>query len=239
MRVVVGAGEVGSAVGAVLSDKYDVEYVDIATTGAGFDAAGGERRVDSLHIAFPWSEHFVREVRGYVATFMPHLVVVHSTVPVGTCDPNGWCHAPIRGRHPRLEQGVRESPMVIGGARSEEASIIFSRCGVRVGFEKRAANTEAAKLWELAQLGIQVRVMKQVREYCERNGLDFDVVYTRFAQDYNEAYGLIDPKFVRPVLDFEPGPLGGHCVAQNAPLLGDSFVDELLGPISPIAGAGK
>lgn len=239
MRVVIGAGEVGSAVGAVLEDQYRVVYVDVDTPQEQVAATLRGHRLPSMHVAIPWSEHFVEEVRAYERLLRPELTVVHSTVPVGTCGPNGWCHAPVRGRHPHLEEGVRESPMVIGGQHAEQVAIALAKCGVKASFEDDPANTEAGKLWELAQLGIQVRVMQEIHDYCQQNDLDFHVVYTRFAQDYNEAYRQIDAKFVRPVLDYQPGPLGGHCVAQNSPLLGNPLVDTMLLPISPQPEAAR
>src|SRR5690606_40778498 len=54
--------------------------------------------------ALPIFEH----VQRYAAEHGAELVVVHSTVPVGTCDANGWVHSPVRGRHPNLVGGLRK-----------------------------------------------------------------------------------------------------------------------------------
>src|SRR5690606_37553242 len=131
----------------------------------------------------------------YAAT----LVVVHSTVPVGTCDRLGAVHSPVRGRHPHLAEGVRRFVKHFAGERAAEAAAIFERCSVPVAVHgRRAAATEAGKLWELAQYGLQVVIEKQIHEWCEREGVDFDVVYTRFAQTYNDGYDTLgEPQFIR------------------------------------------
>lgn len=227
MRVVIGAGQIGTAVARVLRRRDTTRIFDEGSVVWDIEP-------DTMHVAIPWSDDFESIVENYQFLIRPKRVVVHSTVPVGTCDAHGWAHAPIRGRHPNLEEGILASPMIVGGADAKHVAHFFKRCGVNAKSVQFARDTEAGKLWELAQLGMQVRVMREIHDYCEVNGLDFDVVYTRFAQDYNVAYQLLhEPKFVRPVLDYEPGPLGGHCVAQNSPLLGSGFVDEMLSTLMP------
>lgn len=84
----------------------------------------------------------------------------------------------------------------------------------------RAVETEAGKLWELVQYGLQVRVCQAIHEWCMARGLDPDVVYRQFAEEYNAGYATLGyRRFVRPVLDYVPGPIGGHCVARNAPMI--------------------
>ena len=232
MHVVIGAGQVGSAIAAVLGDKHPVTVVDI-------DPVELSTPVDVMHVSIRHSPQFEAIVDEYVAKYRPRVVVIHSTVPVGTCDRRGWVHAPIRGRHPNLELGVREFTLHIGGidaVATRAVAAAFERCGVDTFVHLKAADTEAGKLWELAQLGIQVRVMREIYDYCRERGLAFDVVYTAFAQSYNAGYARLEPQFVRPVLEYQPGPLGGHCVAQNSPMLESGFVDDLLDPISPRGG---
>lgn len=210
-HLVVGAGEVGTAVAAVLSRAHpttlrDVEPVDV--------------EADVLDVCIPWSEEFVDEVRRYAVLHRARLVVVHSTVPVGVCDAQGWVHSPIRGRHPDLEEGVATFVKHFGGPGAEEASLDWKDCGVPTAVHPRAADTEAGKLWELVQFGLQVRVEKAIHAWCAEQGLDPEVVYTAFAHTYNAGYEQLDhDHFVRPVLKHMPGPIGGHCVLPMAHLL--------------------
>src|SRR5690625_7627662 len=93
------------------------------------------------------------------------MVVVHSTVPVGTCDREGWVHSPIRGRHPDLEEGVARFTKHFGGHRSAEAASEWKRIGVDVESHPRAAAPEAGKLWELGEYGGQMRVEPAIQAW--------------------------------------------------------------------------
>lgn len=217
-HLVVGAGEVGSAIHAVL-DGSDIR--DIAPSGG---------QAEVLHVCIPWSDDFVEIVEGYEAEHATGLVVVHSTVPVGTCDPQRWVHSPVRGRHPDLEPAVRGFVKHFGGGRADEAAAAFAAAGVPTALHPRAADTEAGKLWELIQYGVQIRVEKQIHAWCEEHGLDFDVVYRQMAETYNAGWvHLGHPEFVRPVLEHVSGPIGGHCVTQNAGLIAHPLADLVTG----------
>lgn len=210
-QLVVGAGEVGTAVRAVLSRGHEVAIRDVEPV---------EVAAETLHVCFPWSASFVDSVRRYEQQHGAGLVVVHSTVPVGTCDPQGWVHSPVRGRHPQLAEGLMAFVKHFGGPRADEAAKVFEAVGVATDVHPRAAETEAGKLWELVQFGLQVTVEKQIHAWCTDRGLDFDVVYRQFGTTYNDGYNTLgNPEFVRPVLDHMPGPIGGHCVRQCAALL--------------------
>src|SRR5690606_41264469 len=98
-HLVIGAGEVGTALHTVLNTRDVCEIRDVDPI---------DYRADVIHIAFPWSDAFVEHVQRYAAEHGAELVVVHSTVPVGTCDANGWVHSPVRGRHTNLVGGLRK-----------------------------------------------------------------------------------------------------------------------------------
>lgn len=212
-QLVVGAGEVGAALAKVLFDAGDVAVRDLAPSGL-------DGPFDVLHICFPWSPWFAAQVAGYQSEHGAGLVIVHSTVPVGTCDPRGWVHSPVRGRHPHLVDGLRTFVKHAGGTRAAEAAKLFVAAGMTVAEHPRAAETEAGKLWELTQLGLQVKICQAIHDWCAEHGLDADVVYDDFADTYNAGYAeLGEGQFVRPVLEHIPGPIGGHCVRPNAALL--------------------
>ena len=210
-HVVIGAGEVGTAVAAVLARAHQVTLRDIEPVTA---------KADVLDICIPWSERFVEYVHDYVKQHKPSLVVVHSTVPTGTCDEHGWVHSPIRGRHPHLEEGVSTFVKHFGGVRAAEAAKSWALAGVTTAEHDRARDTEAGKLWELAQYGVQIQVEKAIHEWCEAHDVDFDVAYTAMAHSYNDGFqALGESRFTRPVLEHVPGPIGGHCVLQNSHLI--------------------
>jgi hypothetical protein len=221
-HLIVGAGEVGTAVHAVLSCAHDTLIRDLDPVDVG--------TVDVLHICFPWSQEFAGQVKEYVAEYRADLVVVHSTVPPGTCDPHAWVHSPIRGRHPRLAESLFAFVKHFGGARAQAAAADFHAAGVRVQAHGLAADTEAGKVWELIQYGLQIRVQKAIHAWCEEHGLDFDTVYTQMARTYNDGYAdLGHHQFLRPVLAHIPGPIGGHCVTENAGLINHPLAHMVTG----------
>lgn len=210
-HLVVGAGEVGTAVAAVLSRAHPTTLRDVEPV---------EATADVLDVCIPWSSDFVDIVDAYTVAHSARLVVVHSTVPVGTCDQAGWVHSPVRGRHPHLEEGVQKFVKHFGGSGAEEAALDWKKAGVPTAVHPRAAECEAGKLWELAQFGLQVRVEKAIHAWCEQQGLDPEVVYTSFAHTYNQGYEQLGEHWAtRPVLKHQPGDIGGHCVLPMSRLL--------------------
>ena len=209
--LVIGLGEVGRALASVLKcDARDIEYHP------------GE--YNTLHIAFGYHEGFEDTVKRYQDLHESSLVVVHSTVPVGTCDPEGWVHSPVRGKHPDLEESIRTFPKLFGGYRAEEAALEFSAVGVEVGTTNLAKTTELGKLVELSQYGVEIVMEKVVHDLCDQYGVPFETVYTQMSRGYNRGYsalGLED--VVKPVLKHMEGPIGGHCVSPGVELLGDEW----------------
>ena len=98
-QLVIGLGEVGTAISNILNCD-------------GIDAGDANSQdYEMLHICFPYSDAFVESVKAYKRIYKSEYVVVHSTVPVGTCDAEGWVHSPVRGVHPNLEEGIRTCPI--------------------------------------------------------------------------------------------------------------------------------
>jgi hypothetical protein len=223
-HLVVGAGEVGASLYAVLKEHYgDHAHIrDVDPVGV---------TADVLHVCIPWSATFIETVTGYADTHRATLVVVHSTVPVGTCDENGWVHSPIRGRHPNLYDGITRFVKHVGGDRAKDVAKILDHCGIPTMTHEKAATTEAGKLWELVQFGLQVAIQKDIFAWCEVNGLDGNEVYTDFAHSYNVGYqALGESRFTRPLITPEADPrIGGHCVVTNAEHLNSVWADILKG----------
>lgn len=218
-HLVVGLGEVGSAVQNVLKcDGFDHK------TGGDFAA-----KYDYLHICFPFSDEFVYQVKRYVEIWQPQHVIVHSSVPLYTCDPHGWTHSPIRGVHPKLELGIKTFVKYFGGYRSFEAAEPFRQLGIICQCTERAATTEALKLWDTTQYGVMIMLQKEIHTFCEKHGLDFDMVYTDANHTYDIGYEALNrPEVTRPYLKYMPGPIGGHCVIPNAHLLDSPIAKQLI-----------
>lgn len=211
-QIVIGLGEVGTAIRNILEcDGFDNQ-----------SGGAGESSYDVMHVCFPFDKDFLQEVQRYEDLFKPGLVIIHSTVPVGVSSLLAAVHSPIRGVHPDLEDGIRTFTKFFGGERAKEAAEIFEEKGIKTRCVGSARNTEAMKLWDTTQYGLNILLQKAIKAYCEKNALDFDVVYTDANDTYNDGYGKLGRwRFRKYVLEDFPGPIGGHCVQENWDLLED------------------
>ena len=214
-NLVIGNGQIGKAIAAVL----ECDIVDVVEFS--------EDTYNVIHVCFPHSSLFDREIEKYMKIYEPKLIVIHSTVPVGTTRKFGSIavHSPIRGIHPNLEEGVRTFDKMFGGinpGKVDEAITIFEEAGVRCAAYEKPEITEAGKLLSTTYYGWNIIFEKYVHEYCEKNDLDYDAVYRDFNLTYNIGYKEMGkPNVVRPVLEHYPGKIGGHCVIANTQLLED------------------
>lgn len=212
--VIVGAGEVGTALAKVL-DQYKPQLFDpergLVETSASCDI---------LHICFPYSEKFIEQVKEYKEQYRPTYVVVHSTTPIGTCEKLKAVHSPIRGQHPNLEEGIRTFVKFIGGEDASQVADYFRRAGIRVMLFDESRTTEAMKLYDTEYLKVCVEFALRVQKFCDENCLNFHEVYSLANMTYNEAYEKLGhPEYRRPVLQAIRQPLGGHCLTPNHEML--------------------
>lgn len=226
VHLVIGAGEVGTAVAKALElSGCDVELRDVHT-----EPYPGE--VDWMHVCIPWSELFDECVVGYCELHRPAETIIHSTVPVGTCRSLDVLHSPVRGRHPDLVEGLTTFVKHFGGPteRSSRAASMWSDAtGSPARHSGAQEDTEAGKLWELLMFGLAIAQQKEMYRWCRERGADPDVAYRQFTETYNEGYrALGEPHVARPVIRPQGGPIGGHCVVQNAVLVDHPFADLLI-----------
>ena len=223
-HLVIGRGQVGSALIEVLSDGYTVDSIDVGEAATD--------RYDVLHVCIPYKDaRFSRAVLDYADLYLElgGLVIIHSSVRVGTSAALNAVHSPIRGVHPNLAEGIRTFVKFFGGTRAEEAADVFRALGINCYTTPEARNTEALKLWDTTYYGWNIIFEKAVKQYCETYGLDFNIVYTLANESYNQGYAELGMDHVlRPVLKHYPGPIGGHCVIPNAKLLNNGLANYLL-----------
>lgn len=228
---VIGCGEVGSALSQLYRDaglhvgRHDPEK--------GLQDSPEDWRV--VHVCVP-----ARALpRVIVAADPDALVIVHSTVEVGTCRKYadmGWrvVHAPVRGVHPDLASGLRAFTMPVGchpdRIDGSEAVKVLEAIGITAEVWEGWEHTELSKLFSTTEYGLHVLWMRHMADVCDRFGLSFDLVYREWRTQYNEGYfALGKAQFMRPMLSPMPGPIGGHCVLPNAELLaGDSHMARMV-----------
>lgn len=209
-QLVIGLGQIGSAVQSILGcDGVDKDLSD-------------HQHYDVIHVAIPYTEEFDRWMEEYIYRYTPDLIVVHSTVAPGTCEKFGAVHSPARGRHPNLEPGIRTFTKFFGGPKAKKAAQLFKEKGIPVATTEKSITTELGKLFDTEQYREAIEVMRNIKQLCDEYGADFDVTYKAFNKTYNEGYEKLgEPQFKKYVLDYMPGPTGGHCVNPNHKILED------------------
>lgn len=214
--LIIGGGEIGSALFNILSKQYQVEILDLDPTKNFLFSNSFE----ILHICLPYSDNFIQNVQEYQKKYQAKYTVIHSTVPRGTSKALGAIHSPIRGKHPQLEEGIMVFRKFLGGERASEVADYFRRAGLTVTIFDDSDTTEALKLFDTQYYLENIRFAQRVKRYCDKHGLNFSEVYTIPNQTYNEGYLKLGmSEVMRPVLQPIMTEVGGHCLIPNERLL--------------------
>jgi len=216
---IIGFGEVGKA----LQKALDCDWFDIKNPECELELT------TFLHICFPYFDGFEDEVKKYIKICDPKYVVVHSTVPIGTCKRLGVTHSPIRGKHPDLYQSILQFKKYVGGINAVAVAKELEKFKIKTKVVTHSNDTEAGKLYDLMQYAVSILLNKHIYKQCKEKGLNFDCVYRSFNKTYNEGYYEMEmAEFLRPVLEFHPGPIGGHCVIPMMSLLDDPLAKDII-----------
>lgn len=218
--MIIGLGQIGLAI----RDILDADCIDLSADKSSFE----ERNYEVLHICFPYQESFKETVQKYQSRFSPTITIIHSTVPVGTSEKLSAVHSPCRGIHPNLKKGIMTFVKYFGGERAEEAAHYFNDYGIKTHAYSSSRDTEAMKLWDTTIYGWNIILEKMIFAYCKGNDLDFDLIYTKANESYNDGYDKLEyPEYKKYVLRHIDGKIGGHCVIDNLELL-DSEVASII-----------
>lgn len=224
--LLIGEGEVGSAIKRIEEEAGNaVHILDLK-----YEAKPIPDSVifDVCHVNIPYSQKFIGIVADYMKSYRPKLVIINSTVPVGTTDKvkrkikRATVHSPIRGIHPQLYEGVKTFTKIIGGS-AEDCRLadehLKSIC-LNTAIYNSAKESELAKVLCTTYYGWCILFAKQVNYMCQKHGLDYNNVYRDFNASYNDGYAKLGkPNVVRPILIPPEGLIGGHCVGSNFELL--------------------
>lgn len=221
--VVIGLGEVGRPLAEVLKRAHRVEGVDLP-------ARDVSAPVDFLHVCYPAEiDDFVGITAGYVRRYQPEIVVIHSTVPVGTTGQVGRAvpvpvvHSPVRGKHARMVEELTHYVKFIGAdapAVGARVAAHFEAAGMKCKVLSSPEATELAKLTETTYFGLLIAFAQDVNRMARAVGVRYDDIVSF----YEEIAYL-------PRVAFFPGVIGGHCVMPNISLLKRRFESGLLDAI--------
>ena len=228
MDLIIGYGEIGKAIGEVLTEAgLEFRYADLEVGNADI---GPE--YECMHICYPYSEYFVDDTCAYIKTFKPKMTVIHSTIAVGTTNKikerlpdRVVAHSPVRGVHPHLKEGLLTFKKFVGSVNYENAKIVsnhLKEMNIDTVIVEDSNTTELAKLLSTSYYGLCILFNKEAKELSDRFGVDFNEVYVDWNETYNSGYEKLGMSNVRrPILKFMEGPIGGHCVTKNWEILKD------------------
>lgn len=221
-NLVIGMGEVGNGVFNVLRTKYS----DVGCRDK--DPVIIKGSVETLHIAITYSDKFEEIVKKYKEFYKSRLVIVYSTVPIGTCERLGAVHSPIEGKHPAIGLSIQNSARWLGSSDKKalkKAKTLWEKI-VPVRELPKADFTEALKLLSTTEYGINIEFARYKKHIADELGMDY-VAMKQWNLDYNELYKRLGMNWAsRYILDPPKGAKGGHCVTPNAKLLHKQYPSE-------------
>jgi len=216
--IVAGLGEVGKPLLTILQRTYACRGVDVTPVDV-------EQPCSVLHVCYPFQiRDFVGTTIAYIERYKPELVIIHSTVQVGTTKrvqsrtQVPVAYSPVRGKHAKMEQEMLHYQKFVGIDSREalqQASEHLSAAGFRVATYGNAETAELSKLMETTWLGILVGWAQDVERMAGEYGVSYEEV-NRFVEEISYL-----PKVW-------PGFIGGHCVMPNIAILRDRFSSRFL-----------
>jgi hypothetical protein len=128
-------------------------------------------------------------------------------------------YSPVRGIHPHLEQSLKTFVKYLA-PRCEYLVKYFNKVGVTIEEHDNQESLEVMKLYCTTLYGLNIIAEKEIYNFCKKHNLDFDMVYSKSNQTYNEGYEKLGfPQYTRYNLKHVDGKIGGHCVIPNCELL--------------------
>ena len=230
--IVIGMGEIGSAVSEILEEsglfkvhKKDMEPLEI----------GPENRIDVMHICIPYSDSFAEIVSSYISQYKPHITIINSTIKPNTTKEifentqADIVHSPVRGRHPKLKEGLLRFVKFIGpinAQSAEKAEEHFKKLGIKTRTLKSSVDSELGKLLSTTYYAINIAFHQEMDRICGIYGADFREAVTKFNQTCTMD---IEHKIPRPIMF--PGIIGGHCLLPNIEILKKDISSDFLDAI--------
>lgn len=240
--IIVGNGEVGSSLYKALKQKpIKIKTIDIKDKD--FDKITKTSKCTNLHITIPYfNKDFIRYCLNYVKDLEPELLIIHSSVPVGTTDELDRqikikmkdktidvVHSPVRGQHPKLAESLLYFVKYVG-TQDKKAYLKAKKelAPIKTKWFNDRKATELGKLLCTSYYGVIISWHREMKKMCDNFDVNFDEVVTDVNKTYNEGYKKFRPNVIRPTLYPPEGVIGGHCVVPNAKLLDKQYKSKFL-----------
>ena len=237
--LIIGGGEIGTSLKKVLDKRKNKEkayLLDIKDKD--YKKKIFNLKCEVMHVCFPYSKKFASACLNYILSFEPILVIIHSTIPVGTTSilqkivgkKVNIVHSPVRGNHPDLEKSLFTFKKYIGTTSIPAYLLAIKELSnmstVHMG---KPETTELGKLMCTSYYGLCIAWFREMERFCKKFHVKFDDAVIEFNKTYNEGYSNLRPNVIRPILS-SPGrkKIGGHCVVPNALILSSQIESDFL-----------
>jgi UDP-N-acetyl-D-mannosaminuronate dehydrogenase len=229
--LIIGLGEIGSALFEIVKGVHDVVGYDIKHIRD--TPSMLPSMVDVLHVCFPYTDEFTDGVVDYVIRTNPKLVLIESTVMTGTTDAIAHevttvhvVHSPVRARRADgIKWGLFNYTKFIGACDEIGAKLAedyYKSLGFKTHVCQGPLETEFAKLLHLAYFGIMLGWNQEMRRIARDHGINFADLEDFLDSNTSESSN----QFPVPVYDGEP--IGGHCIIPGINLLKQCFPSKFL-----------
>jgi len=224
--LVLGLGEIGGPLFEILKNHREGQVF-----GADVEPIDVSGDVDILHICYPFlvEPGFVEVSKHYAIKYRPKIIVINSTVSVGTTDmlekETGIpaVFSPVRGKHTRMKADLRHYIKFVAGKDGTAVQSVrnqFERAGIKTASLASSSSLELAKLLETSYFGLLIGWAQEMNRFSNQINADYYDVTTFFSE-----IGYLPPVI------FRPGFIGGHCVIPNIQLLKETYQSEFLNAI--------
>ena len=157
-HLIVGYGEVGRGLAKVLKQRSNVWILD--PYNGHKHNNDWPKKFYAVHICFIYNSKFLKAVQDIKRRYKHNILIIHSTVPIGTSDKLGAVHSPIRGTHPKLAKGIKTFVKYVGGKKAIKAAKLLNRYGIKTKILRNARDSEALKLWDTTQYAWMIILKK-------------------------------------------------------------------------------
>lgn len=229
--IIIGGGEVGTALYELLGKNITV--VDIDKTKEK-NIMFPIPDIDIMHVCFPYVKMFKHFVTAYSEKFKPKMIVIHSTVPIGTSysiqslvKDVPVIYAPTRGVHSRFVEDMKSYTKLwasVNPITEYEHNVfknIWDNIGVKTERWDSIKDLELAKvLIDTTYYGWLISFRFAADAIADNYGADKEKIWD-FAKEIHEKLGN------RPTMFSNPDGIGGHCVLPNLELNNDHTTEYI------------
>lgn len=221
--LVIGKGQVGSALYEVIKPHHETYIKDIEA----LELDG----VEVLQICYPEHETFKQTTLDYIKQYNPSLVIINSSISVGTTRKIGQdiVYSPVRGRHPKLASDMKIYSKFVfceDVEANKRATDYFESCGLNVQSFPDTFAGEILKLISNVHMGVEIAWRQEVERLLKNLKID-PYIYEEWEDTYSKGYiESQDFNLIRPSMS--PAPIGGHCILPCTEILASQYPSKIL-----------